>query len=389
MGTDYNHEIGYESLQADFRRYQKQIPKGVSLQNKRNKTIVLKFKVNGKSKSKGCNCSFTLDGMVEALKKAKLVANALQTIASETNFWEWYENEILDKNEIVDDKLTFSEAIKRVENDFWSRLSRTGRERDKSNPSDQASWIRTYECFYKHLPEATIFNIKDIQAVIEKQKRGTKNYRYVVSAMKKLAETNKRRSIRDQLSEIDVTQTVFMDLQSIDLEEFIAWTDKALGITEELPTNAKMKPRKAWVWAFSIQVVYALRINEVFAIKNLTKPFTTKDGVTIPALNDPTNMDNLIYIGEKTNLGTTVKTGSRIARPQIPPKYPTLIEDLAIKTPLLPDNKPRSSNPKSFRGFHCRTARKKLVQWNAPFTQTHADRHYNHSNQDKQIINQQ
>jgi hypothetical protein len=75
MGTDYNHEIGYETLQKDFRRYQKETPRGVSLQNRRNKTIILKFKVNGQSKSKGCNCTFTLDGMVEALRKSKLVAS--------------------------------------------------------------------------------------------------------------------------------------------------------------------------------------------------------------------------------------------------------------------------------------------------------------------------
>ena len=60
MGTKYNHEIGYESLLTDFKRYQKQTPRGVSLQNKNNKTIVLKFKVNNQPKSKGCNCEFTV-----------------------------------------------------------------------------------------------------------------------------------------------------------------------------------------------------------------------------------------------------------------------------------------------------------------------------------------
>ncbi len=67
MGTEYK---GYQSLQDDFKFYQKKTPKGVSLQNKRNSTIVLKFKINGKSKSKACNCSFTLDGMASALSKA-------------------------------------------------------------------------------------------------------------------------------------------------------------------------------------------------------------------------------------------------------------------------------------------------------------------------------
>ena len=69
MGTEYNYEIGYKALRKDFRRYQKATPKGVSLQNKRDKTIILKFKINGKPKSKGCNCAFSLDGMVEALTR--------------------------------------------------------------------------------------------------------------------------------------------------------------------------------------------------------------------------------------------------------------------------------------------------------------------------------
>ena len=46
MGTEYK---GYQSLHDDFKRYQKQTPKGISLQNKRNKTILLRFSVNGKS----------------------------------------------------------------------------------------------------------------------------------------------------------------------------------------------------------------------------------------------------------------------------------------------------------------------------------------------------
>ncbi|MGL5076517.1 MAG: hypothetical protein ACRDBG_11945, partial [Waterburya sp.] len=79
--------------------------------------------------------------------------------------------------------------------------------------------------------------------------------------------------------------------------------------------------------------------------------------------------------GSKTNLGTTVKTGSRIARPLIPPKYPDLMERLEIKTPLLPSNKPKSNSPRTVRDFHCGTARKLLNKWNAPFTQTHALRH--------------
>ncbi len=91
---EYNHEIGYESLLADFKRYRKQCPKGVSLAKDRN-SILLQFKIGDKSRSKyGCNCSFTLDGMVSALSKAHKVSESLKTFTSESEFWEWYNREI-------------------------------------------------------------------------------------------------------------------------------------------------------------------------------------------------------------------------------------------------------------------------------------------------------
>jgi hypothetical protein len=168
MGTDYNHEIGYETLQKDFKRYQKETPKGVSLQNKRNKTIVLKFKISGKEKSKGCNCSFTLDGMVDALSKAKKVAEKLKTCSSTVEFDQWYEEAILEKNKIVDDRMTFGEAIVEVKRDFWNRPDIRKRKRDKDNASDISSWIDTYGRFYKHLPEFKSLKLAEIQTVIDK-----------------------------------------------------------------------------------------------------------------------------------------------------------------------------------------------------------------------------
>ena len=380
MSNDYAKEIGYESLLADFKRYQKQTPRGVGMTRK-GQNIYLQFKTpNTSRKPYACNCSFTLDGMVEALKKSKQVKEQLDNLKSEVEFWEWYDKAIKNESQLVDDRLTFGEAIAKVEDDFWARPSRTGRKREKGQASDEASLYRTYGCFYKHLPVNKEVNLTDITKVIGSQKKGSRNYGYVVSAMRKLAELSRRRDIYDELGQLDTTQTIFMDLQNAELDSFLAWKDKALGVTEDLPINADINVRKDWIWVFSTQIVYALRINEVFAIKNLMKPCWTLDGVPIPALNDPNNTDNLIYIGEKTNLGTTVKTGSRIARPQIPPKYPDLLDELQIKNPRLPDNKPRSKNPMSIRGFHCRIARKKLVEWNAPFTQTHADRHLGNIN---------
>jgi integrase len=129
------------------------------------------------------------------------------------------------------------------------------------------------------------------------------------------------------------------------------------------------------MWVFSVQVVYGLRIHEVFAIVNSKLPFIAEDGVTIPALNDSNNTDNLIVISGLTSIQTTTKTGYRIARPNIPPKYPDLLERLEIKIPLLPSNKPISNNSNTIRKFFARKARRMLTDWEAPTTQTHALRH--------------
>jgi hypothetical protein len=377
VSKDYKNEIGYESLLSDFKRYQKQTPRGVGLTRK-GQNIYLQFKTPNTARTPyACDCKFSIDGMIDAVRKAYKVAEKLKTLDSEVEFWEWYDKEIKQDSQLIDDRLTFADAIAKVENGFWSNLSRTKRERDKS---DQASWRRTYGCFYKHLPQNETVNLKSIQKVIDKQKKGTRNYRYVVSAMKKLVRVNRREDLLLELNELDVEQTVFMDLQSVNLEEFIVWRDKVLGVTSDKYENESIEERQSWLWAFSTQIVYVLRISEVFAIANLLDSYTTKDNVSIPALNDPANTGNLIYIKDKTILETSTKTGARLARPQIPPKYPDLIERLDIKNPLLPTNRPESEKPETVTYFFPNTARKRLIKWNAPFTQTHADRNLGNVN---------
>ena len=205
--------------------------------------------------------------------------------------------------------------------------------------------------------------------------KGTKTYKGVVSAMKKLATLNRRKDIYDELNELDVTQIEYKQLQNATLKDFLEWRDRVLGITASLHPNTHLDIRKAWLWVFSIQVVYGLRIHEVFAIANAFEAYKTRDGVTIPALNSPNNKDNILVLKGKTLIGTTTKTGYRLARPQIPPKYPDLIERLDIKTPLFPANQPRSKSADTIRKFYCNKATEQLRRWNAPTTETHAFRH--------------
>ncbi len=186
----YNHEIGYETLLTDFKRYQKQSPRGVSLKRNRD-TINLQFKIGNTSrKPYGCNCSFTLDGMVSALSKAHKVSDALKRFTSESEFWEWYNREIKEIGKIENDLLTFRDAIAVIEDDFWRRKDRRGNKRIKGHPSHETSYYTTYQQFYKHLPQDKVINLKDILTTSNHWQQGSKNYKDAMSAYRALVIKN-------------------------------------------------------------------------------------------------------------------------------------------------------------------------------------------------------
>ncbi len=234
MSKDYNHEFGYESLLADFRRYKKQSPRGITLVRAKN-NIYLQFKTPNKSRSKyGCNCSFTLDGMVSALSKANKVSEALKTFTSESEFWEWYDKEIKEVGKLENDLLTFRDAIAVVEDDFWKRKDRRGNKRIKGHPSHERSWNDTYWRFYKYLPQDKIISLKDVLNTLNQWQQGSKTYKDAMSAYRGLVRKNGRDSIYKELKKINSTQTEFKELQTITLEEFMKWRNEVLGITVEL-----------------------------------------------------------------------------------------------------------------------------------------------------------
>ena len=163
MSKDYNHEIGYETLQSEWKLQCKRTPRGVTLV-KSGKKILLQFKTPNTTRSKyDCACNFSIDGMYEAVRKAGLVKAKLTSLTSEVEFWEWYNKEIKEESQLVDDRITFEEAVKKVEDDFWSRPDRRKRERDKNNPSDQCSWNDTYGRFYKWFDDKNEVSISQIE----------------------------------------------------------------------------------------------------------------------------------------------------------------------------------------------------------------------------------
>ncbi|MFO7144815.1 site-specific recombinase [Arthrospira sp. PCC 8006] len=112
--------------------------------------------------------------------------------------------------------------------------------------------------------------------------------------------------------------------------------------------------------------LYGLRPSEVAAGQNLTKPVKI-DGITFPAISDPTNIELVLVIGEFTYFGGSTKTGWRLAIPMSKDK--TLINRLGIHNVYLPVTK--SKDPSKFNDNH----RAWLSQHNWGFTQAYAFRH--------------
>jgi len=370
--------IGYERILDYFKQAQKECPKGVGLKKDRKPSethITLQFKLGDKRVIKSCGCNLTMQGITDALKKAHLVATALESLSSETQFLGWYDDVILEKNVVKNDLMTFGEAIAKVEEKYWSGVSQ-GQSRDRDNPSHARTWLSTYGNFFKLLPRERIVNIEDIVRALETKERGTKTYGECLYAFKKLATTVKDESVCLGLEDIDHIQTKFLKKQNAELESFLEWRQKALAES----TNRYLQNRKQWLWVASMQMIYGFRVHEVFAIQNIDKPFTTDDGVTIPPLNETGNKKMVAVVGTTTAIGTTTKTGYRLAAPMLPPSHPNLVEDLDIRQGSLPPVQLKSTNPETIGKAYAKRMRQNLESWHCPVTQTHALRHLSNQN---------
>ena len=95
----------YTDLLALYERKKKECPKGVGLklQDRKNLFLQFVFPCSGKRSSKACNVPFTEEGIIQAVSKAHRVADALKRFSTASDFWNWYDIEILNKNKIEND----------------------------------------------------------------------------------------------------------------------------------------------------------------------------------------------------------------------------------------------------------------------------------------------
>jgi integrase len=374
--TPYN---GYQHLLDLFKQAQKDSPKGVGLkrtQKGSKQYISLQITIGTKRREKSCNCDFTQIGIVTALDKANKVSEALELFTNESDFLAWYETHILDKNVVRNDLLCFKDAIKLVENYYWNHRKKTGKERVKGNPSDETTYSDVYGQYFKLVDGSKVVSLLLVMSAINQKTKGTKTYINCISAFRKLCEISGLNSIKTELDKLDTQQTVFRELQTVSLDEYLEFRDKVLSDSSYCSED-DIESRKRWLFVFSMQVVYGLRISEVFAIQNIENDYTTKDNVVIPKLHSEFNKDMVAVIGGETLLGTSTKTGYRLAIPLIPPTHPYLIDTLLIRYGNLPDTTLEGTDRNKVHRF-VSGARHKLLDWGRKYqfiTQTHALRH--------------
>jgi hypothetical protein len=161
-------DIVTETL-AFCKRKAEECPKGVTFhltQVKSGKSHTYRLKLQfinpttDKRSSKSCGInSFNDESVIEALQKAHKVANALKTFKNASEFWEWYDREILGKNEIENDLITYREIFKDIEDKYFSGTNRnTPRKRVKDidkpgGVNDLKTFNQQYAIVLKKFPD--------------------------------------------------------------------------------------------------------------------------------------------------------------------------------------------------------------------------------------------
>jgi integrase len=344
-----------------------------------------------KRTSKGCGCnSVTNDNIITAYQKAIKVSNALKTFTKASDFWEWYNREILEENEIKNDLVTYRQIFQEIEDRYLrGKHIHTKRKRTRDidrlgSISDLRSFHVTYGEIFAKFPDwdkyPTWDEIKSIWFSIGIKSTGTDSgqgsatFKSAKTAIKAICELCPNSDeLLKKVNKIDVTKTIFTEKQSIALDDFLKWYHQAY---DEIPSikrqDGKFK-REAWLWVASMCVLYGLRPSEIASAQNLTKSITIDDE-TIYALNDvERNPDCCIVLGEFTYFGASVKTGYRAIYP-IP--LPHLWDELNILNPMLPPYNPRkSSNFKHLADGFNRAFSYYMDICKCPVTQKYAFRH--------------
>ncbi|EAW34233.1 hypothetical protein [Lyngbya sp. PCC 8106] len=356
------------------------MPKGISFKIQDNKYLMLQFKYPGTGKRlpKSCNVPFAPEGVYQARDKAWKVKEALSKFKTTSEFWGWYDQEILEVNEIVNDLKTYREIFQEIEDEYFNGVHKnTGEKRSRDNPSFTKSYKVTYLIYFNKFPNwDKCPNWKDFNAVLSNWNKGTKSFRNAYFVLKKIATYSSKSTammLLEKLSEIDPKQTEFTEKQYILWDDFTKWRESAKRATKE--GSCYEQTKKRWLWVTGMIAMYGLRPTEIAASLNLDKPYT-KDGVTIPAINDPNNELKLLVTGSHTPWGATTKTGFRISLPFTTDKGIWNVLELTNVFCFDEDKDRYLSEDAITSGFN-RSHRQWMTSNNSPVTQMYAFRRLN------------
>lgn len=137
----------FNDLLAFYHRKRKEYFRGVTLKWQQSTQLRLQFihPATGKCTSKTCGVSFTSEGIINAIAKAHKVKEALSKLSKVSQFWQWYDKEILEVNTLKNDLKTYRDIFQEIEDKYFNGKNKyTKRERSKDIPSDVNSFNNYY-----------------------------------------------------------------------------------------------------------------------------------------------------------------------------------------------------------------------------------------------------
>ncbi|GGA58678.1 recombinase [Okeania sp. KiyG1] len=262
---------------------------------------------------------------------------------------------------------SYKEIFLEIEEQYFNGVHKNSkRRRSRNNISDNNSYNRTNKVYFdKILNQNECPTLDSLKSALYSWTPGTKSFKNAYYIYKKIASkaTNSQELIR-LFDGIDTIQTIFQEKQSISWNEFYNWHNKCSQDCQECD--------EPWLWVCAMCVTYGLRPSEIAAAQNLFKSWSRRN-TTIKAINNPSNKDMLLVVGEFTYFGTSTKTGARIARPLI--LNQNIWDELRLKQPKLPVINSNSTNSKTLVNLFSGRFRKALIRMNCPITQPYAFRH--------------
>jgi hypothetical protein len=180
VGGDGSYQ-SFDDLLAFYQRKRKECPRGVTLKWQQGTQLKLQFvhPVTGKRTSKTCGVSFTEEGIINAVAKAHKVKEALSKFSKVSEFWEWYDREILELNTLEDDIKTYRDIFEEIEERYFQgRHRNTKRKRSKDIPNDVATFNNHYGIRFNRFPDwDKAPEWKEMRQILYHNPQGTKSFK--------------------------------------------------------------------------------------------------------------------------------------------------------------------------------------------------------------------